>query len=332
MIPQTPEILLTPLVIDGDKSIIPVETPAGTPDFSISSGFPKITSIEKEKGGIAPRRIDFNAVFNLLSIHTYFLQSGGNYTYNPALDYIFGSMVLGSDRALYFCIFPNGPEAGAGITHDPVNSPDYWRMIINADGKLNADNLSVVLGAFATRDNVSLSDDMITGILPISKGGTGAATANNAYSNLGGKALGKLDTIAITDSKITGNLPAARVSGLAKVATSGNYNDLTNKPANTGAPLPNNNAGAVGQWRGLELVYNGGIVNDLKTASAPAGGTWVYFMVTQSITTFNPGDEQASYTTCGSVSFNSGIVAGGTTLFTASSYLRYGGGACWRIQ
>lgn len=291
MIPQTPEILLTPLVIDGDKSTIPVETPAGTPDFSISSGFPQITSIEKKKGGIAPRRIDFNAVFNLLSIHTYFLQSGCQYTYNPALDYIFGSMVLGSDRALYFCIFPNGPEAGAGITHDPVNSPDYWRMIITADGKLNID----------------LSDNNISGTLPIERGGTGANNAGGAWENIGGGNLGKLDSIAITDSKITGNLPAARVSGLAKVATSGSYNDLTNKPANNGAPLPvSNTSNPVGSWVNISYLGNWQV---------PAGGSWAICI----FTTKDGGVFQCQ----------SGIYAGGTVINTA---LNWCWGFAWRIQ
>lgn len=46
--------------------------------------------------------------------------------------------------------------------------------------------------------------------LAIGQGGTGARDANTAWANLGGKALGKLDNIALTDAKITGVLPVAK--------------------------------------------------------------------------------------------------------------------------
>nr|DAH54568.1 MAG TPA: tail fiber protein [Caudoviricetes sp.] len=46
--------------------------------------------------------------------------------------------------------------------------------------------------------------------LAIAQGGTGARDANTAWANLGGKALGKLDSIALTDAKITGVLPASK--------------------------------------------------------------------------------------------------------------------------
>ena len=56
----------------------------------------------------------------------------------------------------------------------------------------------------------SLSSNNITGVAPISKGGTGKTTAAEAFAALGGRALGKLDNIALTDSKITGVLPLAK--------------------------------------------------------------------------------------------------------------------------
>ena len=46
--------------------------------------------------------------------------------------------------------------------------------------------------------------------LAIGQGGTGARDANAAWSNLGGRALGKLDSIALTDAKITGTLPVSK--------------------------------------------------------------------------------------------------------------------------
>lgn len=46
--------------------------------------------------------------------------------------------------------------------------------------------------------------------LTVEQGGTGARDANTAWANLGGKALGKLESIALTDDKITGVLPVAK--------------------------------------------------------------------------------------------------------------------------
>lgn len=46
--------------------------------------------------------------------------------------------------------------------------------------------------------------------LVVEQGGTGARDANTAWANLGGKALGKLESIALTDDKITGVLPVAK--------------------------------------------------------------------------------------------------------------------------
>ena len=46
--------------------------------------------------------------------------------------------------------------------------------------------------------------------LAVEQGGTGAGDENTAWANLGGKALGKLESIALTDDKITGVLPVAK--------------------------------------------------------------------------------------------------------------------------
>ena len=57
---------------------------------------------------------------------------------------------------------------------------------------------------------IALTSNQLTGILPLSKGGTGKTTAAEAYAALGGKALGKLDSLALTDAKLTGILPLSK--------------------------------------------------------------------------------------------------------------------------
>lgn len=76
-----------------------------------------------------------------------------------------------------------------------INNPTNTAKIIITEGKL--------WGAYdiANRSYIPLA---------IGQGGTGAMDANTAWANLGGKALGKLDSIALTDAKITGTLPVAK--------------------------------------------------------------------------------------------------------------------------
>lgn len=76
-----------------------------------------------------------------------------------------------------------------------INNPTNTAKLIITEGKL--------WGAYDIANSSYIP-------LAIGQGGTGARDANTAWSNLGGKALGKLDNIALTDAKITGVLPVAK--------------------------------------------------------------------------------------------------------------------------
>lgn len=283
MIPQKPEILKAPLVVDGEKNILPETTPQGSNQFSLLGGFPTLTSLPVNAGGLPPKRLDFNAVFNLLSIHTFFLQSGSKYSWDALLDYSAGATVLGSDNSVYFCIQPNGATP-PNTVQDPVSSSGYWIELINSNGTINIDLIAD--GAISTQ---KLADNAVTS----------AKIADSAVTNT------KIANSAVNDAKISG-VAASKVSGLATVAKTGNYNDLTNKPnipANA-APLPTKTQSTLGSF-----IY----LTDNNSNTLPAGGSWAWWSL------FNINSISASL-------FKGGISAGGTLLSETACVI------AWRIQ
>lgn len=184
MIPETPQVIKSPFAYNGDIRNIPQSTPLGSNQFSFESGFPVLTQTPLNAGGLPPERIDFNSAFYVLSTFIYYMQSGNHFIWNNQLDYNIGAVVIGSDNALYYCIQANGATEPNTI-QDPISSNDYWLKIINNNGKINADNLSVILGKFAQLNQLDLSNDSLTvNSLPINKGGTGANSSQEAINNL----------------------------------------------------------------------------------------------------------------------------------------------------
>lgn len=366
MIPQKPEILKAPLVVNGEKNILPETTPQGSNLFSLLGGFPTLTSLPVNAGGMPPKRLDFNAVFNLLSIHTFFLQSGNKYSWSSELDYSIGSTVLGSDNSVYFCIKANGATP-PNTVQNPVTSTGYWVELVNSKGTINI-NL-IADGAISTNKiandaintskladgavtsakiadgtivNADIANTTITGAKLVNSTITATQLANNAVTNakvndnavttskIADTAVtaNKLASSAVTNDKIAANaitfakiadgavndakisgVSASKVTGLATVAKTGSYNDLTNKPAipTNAAPMPTNNSGVVGEYR----VF----ANPL-----PTGGTWAYCFFSWN-GAGNPTAPTSPW---------AGIVAGGTVLDTGASV--GWSGFCWRIQ
>ena len=58
-----------PLAVNGDKVIIPVTNNPVEGRFSQNLGFPPITALPLDQGGIAPYLEDFNGAYNLLAQH-----------------------------------------------------------------------------------------------------------------------------------------------------------------------------------------------------------------------------------------------------------------------
>lgn len=102
--------------VSGDRNIIPEST--GTLGLaSWNEGFPAITSVPFSEGGIAPKRADFNGIFNALSLATLWQQQGGFYAYDATTDYEVGNVVLYSGD-LYKCLSANGPTSAVKTPTD----------------------------------------------------------------------------------------------------------------------------------------------------------------------------------------------------------------------
>ena len=110
----------------GDRNIIPEST--GTLGLaSWNEGFPAITSVPFAEGGLAPKRADFNGVFNALSAATVWQQQGGLWAYDNSTDYEIGNVVVYNSK-LYMCVAANGPSSA-------INTPtqvNYWKQIMNS--------------------------------------------------------------------------------------------------------------------------------------------------------------------------------------------------------
>ena len=142
-IPQIPDLLRAVLAHSADVEAIPDTTPTGQGAFSYRDGWPVITEVELEAGGIAPDRKFFNEIYRLLSGHTFFSQSGNVYPWVgatesfPGLNYLRGAHVLGSDYQEYVAKKPSGPEipAEGGGFVGPVNpvgdETGVWMPVFN---------------------------------------------------------------------------------------------------------------------------------------------------------------------------------------------------------
>lgn len=125
-----------------------------------------------------------------------------------------------------------------------INNPTNTAKLIITEGKL--------WGAYDIANKSYIP-------LAIGQGGTGARDANTAWTNLGGKALGKLDSIALTDAKITGVLPVSKggtgATTTDSLRTSLQVNRFSQAVNETSIFTPNNNYyltlnndGAWGYW------------------------------------------------------------------------------------
>lgn len=134
--PQPNKIPL-PFAASGDKNTIPENTET-TGLASWREGFPAITSAPFSEGGVAPKRADFNGIFNALSLATLWQQQGGVYAYDNTTDYEAGNVVLYSGD-LYKCLSANGPSSAVKA---PTDAATWVKMATLADAVPISGNMS----------------------------------------------------------------------------------------------------------------------------------------------------------------------------------------------
>lgn len=92
-----------PFADAGVKNAIPL-APTGTGKASFTEGFPPVTMQSIRTGGIPPEGKDFNGILYDITSHTIWVNSGGQYRFDPALSTDIGGypagMVLQSNDGL----------------------------------------------------------------------------------------------------------------------------------------------------------------------------------------------------------------------------------------
>lgn len=119
-----PTLLKTPIASGGDKNTIPETTGSTTGLLSQEKGWQQINSLPINAGGIAPSRLDFNGVFNLLSNILFYTQKGWQWEFDETQNYFAGCTVKDTaDGKTYVCI----ADVNASTTH-PSSDTAHWKL------------------------------------------------------------------------------------------------------------------------------------------------------------------------------------------------------------
>lgn len=132
-----PQALYQAFAYNGDKNTI-LDTPSGVdPQLAnIQDGFPQVTQVPIENGGIPPERKDFNGLGYMLSSFALFSQNGGQYTFRADVSSAIGGYPL--DAILWY--FPAGQQPYmvrsliANNTYNFADTPSYidnvhWEIV-----------------------------------------------------------------------------------------------------------------------------------------------------------------------------------------------------------
>ena len=184
----------------GTKNIIPDSNNEASGLASLINGFPAITQVKPEMGGIPPQRADFNGILYMLSAFCLWAQSGGQYTYKNNLQYNINCMVL-HKNVFYVCLKENGPDTTAGVK-EPGTDGATWQTLLEFIGSLTMDEV---------QDAIDTSIGEIPKPKPVSMG---------AYSTVGSSGVAATDGF-ITSKSYDNTAITAYVNGLQVMHTAG---------------------------------------------------------------------------------------------------------------
>ena len=184
----------------GTKNIIPDSNNEASGLASLINGFPAITQVKPEMGGIPPQRADFNGILYMLSAFCLWAQSGGQYTYKNNLQYNINCMVL-HKNVFYVCLKENGPDTTAGVK-EPGTDGATWQTLLEFIGSLTMDEV---------QDAIDTSIGEIPKPKPVSMG---------AYSSVGSSGVAATDGF-ITSKSYDNTSITAYVNGLQVMHTAG---------------------------------------------------------------------------------------------------------------
>lgn len=151
----SPDKIVLPFADGGDKNTIPVTSQIGVVDGapSYEDGFPPLTMIPIEEGGLPPAGQDFNGILNSLSAVARWSAAGGTYTYDAAFassvhtgGYPFGALIRKENgTGFWICTTANttsNPDTGGTGWQDfftwlSVNAPGPIAYV-NAPGGISS--------------------------------------------------------------------------------------------------------------------------------------------------------------------------------------------------
>lgn len=135
---KNPVLIPRPFAVNGSKNSIHDTRQAGQDpeDATWSDGFPNVTMQPVESGGLPPKGMDFNGIFNALSDTAVHLQKGGFFYFDKAYSDSFGGYQTGA-----ILISDDNTKLFISISDNNNNNPNQntkgWTILAGAG--VNAD-------------------------------------------------------------------------------------------------------------------------------------------------------------------------------------------------
>lgn len=135
---KNPVLIPRPFAVNGSKNSIHDTRQAGQDpeDATWSDGFPNVTMQPVESGGLPPKGMDFNGIFNALSDTAVHLQKGGFFYFDKAYSdsfggYQTGAILISDDNTKLFI------STSDNNTNNPNQNTKGWKILagvgVNAD-------------------------------------------------------------------------------------------------------------------------------------------------------------------------------------------------------